>query len=147
MPDGRTLDITIPEGIEEGKKLRLKGQGTKGPGGQTGDAYVELHIKPHPYFTRNGKDIQSETAIGFHESILGSQIEVPTIHGPIKLTIPKGASSGTNLRLKGKGIKSGDQFVKLKIIMPAKIDDELEQVIKKWTETHNYNPRKQKEAV
>jgi DnaJ-class molecular chaperone len=147
MPDDRTLDINIPEGIEDGQKLRLKGQGAKNPQGQAGDAYVEVHIRPHPQFTRKGQDVQTEVPVGFHESILGSKIEVPTIHGPVEVTIPKGASSGTILRLKGKGIKKGDQFVKLKIVMPAKIDDELEDTIKKWTEKHGYNPRKQKEAV
>lgn len=142
MPDGRALDIKIPAGIEEGQKLRLKGQGPKGARGQAGDAYVEVHIRPHAQFTRKGQDIYTEVPVGFHESILGSKIHVPTIHGPVEVAIPKGASSGVSLRLKGKGIKSGDQFVKLKITMPAKIDDELEQAIRHWAGRHSYNPRK-----
>jgi DnaJ-class molecular chaperone len=147
MPDGHALNITIPEGIEEGQKLRLKGQGGKGPQGQDGDAYIQVHVLPHPQFTRDGRDIEIQIPIGFHESILGSRIEVPTIHGPVQVTIPKGSSSGASLRLKGKGIKGGNQIVKLKIVMPAKIDETLEQAIRQWAETYGYNPRSQKEAV
>ena len=142
MPDGRTLDIIIPEGIEDGQQLRLKGQGDKG-----GDAYVEVYIRPHPQFTRKGQDIYIEMPVGFHESILGSKIEAPTIHGPVEITIPKGASSGASLRLKGKGIKKGDQYVKLKIVMPSHIDAELEEAIRQWAQKHHFNPRRQKEQA
>jgi len=142
MPDGRTLDIIIPEGIEDRQQLRLKGQGDKG-----GDAYVEVHIRPHAQFLRKGQDVYIEVPVGFQESILGSKIEVPTIHGPVEMPVPKGASSGATLRLKGKGIKKGDQYVKLKIVMPAKIDAELEETIKKWSQEHGFNPRKQKESA
>ena len=110
MPDGKNLEINIPEGIAEGQKLRLKGQG-KNP---SGDAYVELHIRSHPFFTRNGKDINIELPISLQESVLGKNIQVPTIHGVVEMKIPKAASSGVILRLKGKGIKSGDQYIKLK---------------------------------
>jgi DnaJ-class molecular chaperone len=147
MPDGRVLDINIPAGVEDGQKLRLKGQGVKGAQGQSGDAYVEILIRPCAQFTRKGLDINSEISIGFHESILGRKIEVPTIHGPVEVALPKGASSGTILRLKGKGIKNGNHYVKLKIVMPATIDEDLEQSIKQWSEKHEYNPRKLKEAV
>ncbi|MBX7146827.1 MAG: J domain-containing protein [Alphaproteobacteria bacterium] len=141
LPDGRNLSITIPEGIEEGKQLRLKGQGGKNSRGQNGDAYIEIHIKSHPFYTRKGNDIYTEIPIGFHESILGSKIQVPTIHGSVDMTIPKGANSGASLRLKGKGIKGADQFVKLKIVMPPTIDSDLEQIIKQWSNKHSYNPR------
>jgi DnaJ-class molecular chaperone len=146
MPDGRTLDITIPEGISDGQKLRLKGQGAKGANGQAGDAYVEVQIRPHGQFSRKGQDIYLDMPIGFDESILGSKVQVPTIHGLVEMTLPKGVSSGASLRLKGKGIKQGDQYVKLSIVMPAKIDEELEQVVRQWAEKHHYNPRKHKEA-
>lgn len=143
MPDGRTLDITIPAGIEEGQQLRLKGQGAK----TGGDAYVQVHIGRHPAFTRKGKDIYAETPIGFHESILGSKVQVPTIHGSVEVTIPKGASSGSTLRIKGKGIKDGDQYITLKIVMPASIDTKLEDMIRTWSKDHAYNPRSQKEKA
>lgn len=137
MPDGKALDINIPDGIEEGQQLRLKGQGSN----PSGDAYVEIHIRSHPFFTRKGKDITIELPISLPESVLGGKIQVPTIHGVVEMTIPKGTSSGATLRLKGKGIKAGDQYVKLKLIMPKEIDAELEEAIRKWSETHAYNPR------
>ena len=143
MPDGKILDITIPEGIEEGQQLRLKGQGSQ----PSGDAYVEIHIKAHPFFTRKGKDITIELPISLPESVLGGKIQVPTIHGAVEMLIPKGASSGATLRLKGKGIKAGDQYVKLKLVMPKEIDTELEESIRKWSEAHAYNPRKAMETA
>lgn len=136
MPDGKTLDITLPEGIDEGQKLRLKGKG-RAP---DGDAYVEVHIRPHPLFTRNGRDVTAEVPLALQESVLGGKIQVPTVHGPVDMTIPKGTSSGT-LRLKGKGIKGGDQYVKLKLVMPKQIDSDLEEAIRTWAESHAYNPR------
>ena len=142
MPDGQVLDLTIPEGVTEGQQLRLKGKGHKGRGGQVGDAYVELHIRPSETFTREGKDISVELPIGFHESILGTKVSVPTIHGKVEMSIPKGATTGQTLRLKGKGIKGGDQLVKLKIVMPKKIDALLEDVISDWAKTNSYDPRK-----
>lgn len=143
MPDGKTLDINIPEGIEEGQQLRLKGQGSQ----RSGDAYVEIHIRPHPFFSRKGNDITIELPMSLPESVLGGKIQVPTIHGPVEMMIPKGASSGATLRLKGKGVKAGDQYVKLKLTMPKEIDSELEDAIRKWSETHAYNPRKSMETA
>lgn len=143
MPDGKTLDIAIPEGIDEGQKLRLKGQGSQ----PSGDAYVEVHIRSHPFFTRKGKDITVEVPVALQESVLGGKIQVPTVHGPVEMAIPKGASSGATLRLKNKGIKGGDQYVKLKLVMPKEIDADLEQAIKKWSETHAYNPRASMETA
>ncbi len=143
MPDGRTLDITIPEGIEEGQQLRLKGQGARAGG----DAYVQVHIHPHKFFTRKERDIYVEVPIGFHESILGSKVQVPTIHGPVGVKVPKGGSSGNTLRIKGKGIKGGDQYVTLKIAMPPKIDAGLEDAIKTWSAHHSYNPRSHMEKA
>lgn len=143
MPDGKTLEITIPEGIEEGQKLRLKGQGVQ----PSGDAYVEIHIQPHSFFTRKEKDITIELPIALQESVLGEKIQVPTIHGSVEMTLPKGASSGATLRLKGKGIKGGDQYVKLKLVMPKEIDAELEEAVRKWSLTHAYNPRKVMETT
>lgn len=144
MPDGKILDITIPEGIEEGQQLRLKGQGRQTL--KAGDAHVEVHIRSHPFFTRKGNDISIEVPIALQESILGAKIEVPTIHGPVGMNIPKGAASGMTLRLKGKGTKGGDQYVALKLVLPPSSDTELEEAIRKWSLTHAYNPRKSMET-
>jgi DnaJ-class molecular chaperone len=137
LPDGKPLDITLPEGVEEGQQLRLKGQGRH----SSGDAYVEVHIRPHPLFSRKGKDISIELPVALQESVLGAKVKVPTIHGAVDMAVPKGADSGLTLRLKGKGIKGGDQYVKLKLVMPKEIDADLEHAIRKWSETHAYNPR------
>ncbi len=148
MPDGKTLDINIPAGIEDGQKLRLKGQGGQGSARSApGDAYVEVHIRPHTLFTRKGHDIHIELPVGIHESALGGKVRVPTIHGPVETNVPKGASTGTMLRLKGKGIKGGDQYIKLKLIMPENIDKELEEFMRKWASAHSYNPRKHMEGT
>lgn len=142
MPDGKVLDVSIPEGIEEGQELRLKGQGKP-----SGDAYVGVHIRAHPFFTRKGKDITIELPISLQESVLGGKIKVPTIHGYVEMAVPKGAGSGATLRLKGKGVKGGDQYVKLKLAMPREIDGELEEAIRKWSQNHSYNPRTAIEAA
>ena len=138
MPDGKTIDITIPEGIEDGQKLRLKGQGSQ----PSGDAFVEIHIRRHPLFTRKGRDITIEVPITLYEGILGGKIQVSTIDGVVDMTVPKHSITDTTLRLKGKGIKNGDQYVKLKLTMPKAIDADLEDAIQKWSETHQYYPRK-----
>ena len=142
LPDGRTLDLKIPAGITDGQKLRLKGQGAKRRDGTNSDALVELHINPHPRFTRSGNDVTIEVSIGLHESVLGLKAPMPTLTGTVEVAIPKGSSSGSMLRLKGKGIKGGDQMVKLKIVMPPVIDAELEAAIRKWSEGHPYDPRR-----
>lgn len=146
MPDGRTLDINIPAGISYGQTMRLKGQGQPGlNGGPPGDALVSIEIRPHPIFERDGNDIVVELPIGIHEAVGGGKVEVPTISGRVSMMVPTGATTGQTMRLRGKGIrvkrKSGDQLVRLKIVMPDKIDDELRDFMKSWAEKHSYNPR------
>lgn len=143
MPDSKALEITIPPGIDDGQKLRLKGQGSDA----SSDAYVEIHIRAHPFFTRQGRDITVELPISLQESVLGAAIKVPTINGFVEMTIPQGSNSGAVLRLKGQGIEMGDQYVKLQLMMPKIIDAELAEAIKQWAETHAYNPRIAMESV
>ncbi|WP_375205591.1 DnaJ C-terminal domain-containing protein [Hyphococcus sp.] len=136
MPDGKTLDLSIPAGLEDGQTLRLKGQGEKGPGG-AGDVYVEVKVKPHPLFERKGDDIYIETPITLKEAVLGGKITAPTIAGDVSVNVPKNSSSGTVLRLKGRGAPkksggAGDQYVKLKIVLPEGGDKELEDFVKTW---------------
>ncbi len=147
LPDGKTIDLTIPAGVRDGQSLRLRGQGQPGiGGGPAGDAYVEVSVSAHPLFTRAGNDIEVEVPISLDEAILGGKIEVPTIHGPVSMSIPKATSSGRRMRLKGKGIKPanttpGDQYVRLKIVLPDKIDSDLEGLAQRWRETARHNPR------
>lgn len=139
MPDGRNLDLVVPAGLEDGQTLRLRGQGEPGQGGApAGDVYVEVKVKPHPQFERKGDDIHVEAPIALADAVLGGKITVPTISGDVSVTAPKFASSGTVLRLKGRGIApggsgaSGDQYVKLKIVLPEGGDRELEEFVRRW---------------
>lgn len=138
MPDGRELDISIPAGIEDGQTLRLKGQGEKAAASVVaGDVYVEIKIKPHALFRREGGDIHIEVPITLKEAVLGGKITAPTIAGDVALTVPKNTSSGAILRLKGRGAPRGkgvrgDQFVKLRIVLPEDGDAELEEFVKRW---------------
>lgn len=148
MPDGKALDIAIPEGLTDGQTLRLKGQGGPGyGGGPAGDAYVEISVRPHPRFTREGDDIVLVLPITIDEAALGGKVEVPTTTGRVTLSVPKGASGGRTLRLRGKGVKKrggghGDQLVRLQIRLPDTIDDELAEFMEKWRAGHAYDPRK-----
>ncbi len=150
MPGGATLDVSIPPGVQDGTVLRLKGKGGTGGGpgvggGQAGDALVELAVRPHGRFAREGDDIVLELPVTLDEAVLGARIEVPTIGGRVQMTVPKGSSSGDVLRLKGRGIKgkggAGDQRVVLKVVMPERVDAELEKFLKGWRETNRYDPR------
>jgi DnaJ-class molecular chaperone len=153
VADGRTIDLTIPAGARDRQTLRLKGQGMPGfEGGPAGDAYVELHVQPHPLFERKDHNIHMEMPVSLAEAVLGGKVEVPTIDGPVTMTIPKGANSGTTLRLRGKGIvdpatgQRGDQYVKLKIVLPKEADPELEEFVKRWAAAHPYDPRREMEG-
>jgi len=142
MHDGRVLDITIPKGLKDAQTLRLKGQGLAGGfGGEAGDALVEMHVRSHPMFKREGDDIKIELPVSLREAVLGAKVDVPTIHGPVQVTIPKHSNTGLTLRLKGKGIDDGDQFVTLKVVLPKTIDRELEQFLARWMYA-DYDPRK-----
>ena len=147
LPDGSSLEVKIPQGIKNGQTIRLKGKGQPGIGsGPPGDAYVEIEVRPHKTFKREGNDIVVDVPISFDEAVLGGKIDVPTIDGRVRVNVPAGASSGQTLRLKGKGVKprkgkTGDQRCVLKIVMPKEIDDDLKTFAEKWRKDHAYNPR------
>jgi len=146
LPEGLSLDVKVPEGVKDGQTIRLRGKGQPGfGGGDSGDAFIEIEVQPHPVFRRKGDDIVIDLPITIYEAVLGGKVEVPTIDGSIRLSIPKGSSSGQNLRLKGKGVKKsegiGNQYCILKIVLPEEIDEELISLMEKWRDTHSYNPR------
>ena len=132
---GKTIDVKLPAGVEEGSKIRLAGQGQPGPGGK-GDAIIGIEIAPHPHFTREGKDIRLVLPISLKEAVLGGKIKAPTPEGAVMLTVPKGATSGKVLRLKGRGFtdkagKRGDLLVTLAIDIPTG-DSALEGFAESW---------------
>lgn len=139
LPDGKSLDVAIPAGINDGQQIRLKGQGDPGSAG-AGDALIEVSVEPHPFFERRGNDIHLELPVSLREAVLGGRINAPTIDGMVTVNVPKSASSGTTLRLKGKGIKprgadtAGDLYVKLKVLLPKKPDPALEKLVEDWDE-------------
>ncbi len=111
LPEGKSMDVRIPAGIGDGQILRLKGQGGPGiGGGPAGDALIEIHILPHPLYTRDGNDIRIEVPVSVTEAVLGGKISVPTPAGPVNVTVPPQSSTGTKLRLRGRGIPArGDR--------------------------------------
>jgi len=144
LSNDKTLDITIPAGSEEGHKLRLKGQGAAGAGG-AGDAIIEIHIEPHAYFTRKDRDVSVDIPISLPEAVSGASITVPTLDGQVTVKVPKGSNTGTTLRLKGKGVggtNPGDMFVKLKVMLPDPVPQDLTDIVEKWAKKNAYNPRK-----
>jgi len=148
LPEGGTLDVTIPAGIQNGQVLRLRGKGRPGLGeGEPGDALVEITIKPHSLFTREGNDIYTDLPITLSEAVLGGRVNVPTPTGSVTMTVPKGSNTGTVLRLRGKGVLRrdgghGDELVRLKVMLPERPDAELEAFVAGWQGGKAYDPRR-----
>jgi DnaJ-class molecular chaperone len=150
LPEGKTLQVTIPEGAEDRQMLRLKGQGMPGfGGGPPGDAYVELHVQPHPFFRRKDANIHVAVPVTLKEAALGARIEVPTISGLVAMTIPKGSNTGKTLRLGDKGIRDrktgqrGHQMVTLKVVLPVEEEPELTAFLETWQPRNSDDPRKE----
>jgi DnaJ-class molecular chaperone len=136
--------------MADGQQIRLRHQGDPGRnGGEAGDALIEVNVEPHAFFTRQGDDVHLELPVTLDEAVLGAKIAVPTIDGMVAVTVPKGASSGTTLRLKGRGFplrggaqgQRGDQYVKLKIVLPEKPNSALEKLIEGWVKSNKYDVR------
>jgi DnaJ-class molecular chaperone len=144
--DGRTIDVTIPKGAQEGQTLRLKGQGSPGRSGP-GDAFIEIAIKPHPVFRREGEALVMDLPITVYDAVLGGKVEAPTPEGPVTLTVPKGSNSGARLRLKGRGLpdgqgRRGDLFARLQVTLPDASDPQLEAFAADWRKARPYKPRR-----
>ena len=140
LADGKTIDLKLPKGVEDGTRIRLAGKGDQGPGGR-GDAIVTIAVSPHPFFTRDGDNIRLALPVTLKEAVLGAKVKVPTPDGAVMLTVPRGSTSGRVLRLKERGFtnksgKRGDQLVTLQIDLPAG-DTELEQFAERWSAPGN----------
>jgi DnaJ-class molecular chaperone len=144
--DGRTLDVTIPKGAADGQVLRLKGQGAPGRGG-AGDALIELVLKPHPIYRREGEALVMDLPVSVPDAVLGGKVTAPTPDGSVTLTVPKGANSGQTLRLKGRGLadaqgRRGDLLARLVVTLPEGPDPELEAFAETWRKERPYTPRR-----
>ena len=149
LPDGRSLDVAVPAGIDDGQQVRLKGMGEPGiSGGVAGDALVEITVRPHPRFRRDATVIRSVLPVTLKEAIVGGAVRVDTVTGPVDLKIPRGSNSGSVLRLRGRGVpdastgQRGDHLVELRVVLPGHRDAELERLIVDWEALHPYDPRK-----
>jgi DnaJ-class molecular chaperone len=153
LPDGKSLDVNIPPGAEEGRTLRLKGQGQPGHGGgPPGDVFIEIQVDPHHLFDRQGLDIYLGLPVTLTEAVIGARVNVPTISKNVVVAVPAGSNTGTRLRLKGKGIaaakgrKKGNQYVTLRVVLPEKPDDELSDFVREWSKTRDYKVRNDGES-
>jgi DnaJ-class molecular chaperone len=146
LASGKNLKVKIPPGIESGTKLRFNNQGLSSKDNNyTGDAYIEIRVETLEGWVRIGNDIETEIAISYLEGILGTEISVPTMHGQVMLKIPSGVSTGSKLRIKGKGVVNekalGNQIVKIKVVLPKTVSPELKGAILKLKNDFDYNPR------
>jgi DnaJ-class molecular chaperone len=144
--DGRTIDVSIPKGAQDGQTLRLKGQGAPGRGG-AGDAFIEISVQPHAIYRREGDDLVMDLPVTFYDAVLGGKVEAPTPDGPVTLTVPKAANTGTRLRLKARGLVDakglrGDLFARLVVSLPEEPDAALEAFAEKQRKDRPYTPRR-----
>ena len=148
LPTGRTLDATVPPGIEEGKSIRLRGQGHPGArGGPAGDVIVTIRYALHPVFKVEGRDLRIDLPITLYEAVLGGKVRMPTLGGDVEMSIAPGMNGGRVLRLRGKGMPAtgdaaaGDLLATIRIVLPSAEDPELTDLMRKWRDRSPYDPR------
>jgi DnaJ-class molecular chaperone len=143
MPSGKTLSVKIPDHVEDGQQIRLKGQGFPSPlGGEPGDAIVTVKFERHKHFRRDGKDLRVDLPITLYEAVLGAKVRVPTLDGSVELTLPPGVNTSKSLRLKGKGLfGDGDLYAMLRIELPKGGDPDLESLMRFWRDQKPYKVR------
>ncbi len=141
------VTVKIPAGVDTGARIRLAGKGSPGRGGgPAGDLYLVVEVAPHPYFKREGDDIRLELPVTAAEAALGTKVDVPTLDGPVSLTIPPGSSSGTTLRLRERGVYRlkggrGDQYVTLKVVLPRTLDERSKELLREFDRRNPMDPR------
>jgi DnaJ-class molecular chaperone len=146
--DGRTVDVTIPKGAYEGQVLRLRGQGAPGRAG-AGDALIEISLRPHPLYRRDGDNLVMDVPISVPDAVLGGKVEAETPDGPVTLTVPKASNTGATLRLRGRGLSDsrgqrGDLLARLVVTLPDTPDPELERFVEDWRRDRPYTPRRRR---
>jgi curved DNA-binding protein len=141
---GETIEIKIPPGVKDGSRIRIKGRGEQ-TGGEPGDLFIITQVLPHPYFRRDGLDIYLDVPLSMYEALLGTKVQVPTLDGPVTVTIPPGTGSGAKLRIKGRGVErgneKGDQYAVTKIVVPKQLDEQDQKLVKDLEARHPVNAR------
>ena len=143
MPTGKVLNVKLPEKVEEGQQIRLKGQGHSSPmGGPPGDAIVTVKFERHKQFRRDGADLRVDVPITLYEAVLGGKVRVPTLDGSAELNLPASVNTAKALRLKGKGLHgAGDLYATLRIVLPEQGDPDLESLMRFWRDQKPYKVR------
>ncbi|HZY53370.1 MAG TPA: J domain-containing protein [Reyranella sp.] len=143
LPNNKVVNVKLPEGVEDGQQIRLKGQGQVSPwGGEPGDAIVTVKFERHPRFRRDGADLRVEVPITLYEAVLGGKVRVPTLDGEAELTLPANVNTSKALRLKGKGLHGkGDLYATLKVVLPEGGDPDLESLMRFWRDQKPYKVR------
>ena len=144
LADGKTIDLKLPAGVEDGTQMRLPGKGEPGPGG-AGDAIVTIHLQPHPFFKRDGDNLRLDLPVSLDEAVNGAKVKVPTAEGAVMLTLAPGTSSGKTLRLGGKGFSRkdgtrGDQLITIEVQLPE-ADADLQKRLEGWRDPRNLRAR------
>ena len=146
--DGKleTISVKIPPGIEDGKRIRLRGQGEAPPGGTPGDILMRVHVAPHPHFTRRLDDLIAKVPVTIAEAAEGAKIDIPTPMGTVSVKVPAGTSSGQRLRIRGHGVKKrdgerGDLYAEVQIVLPDSLDEESKKLLRQLSQLGPANPR------
>ena len=136
--------MKIPPGVKDGSRIRIKGRGEQ-TGGEPGDLFIITHVLPHAFFRREGLDIYLDLPISVYEALLGTKVSVPTLDGPVTLTVPPGTSSHAKLRIKGRGVErggeKGDQYAVIRIVVPKGLDEEDRKLVEELQKKHAVNAR------
>lgn len=143
LSSGKVLQVKLPTGVQEGQTVRLKGQGQPSPaGGTPGDALITVRFRRHKHFRRDGKDLRVDVPLTLYEAVLGAKVRVPTLDGPVEITVPQGVDTSKSMRLKGKGLHGdGDLLVNLRVVLPEGGDPDLESLMRFWREQKPYSVR------
>lgn len=142
----KSFTVSLPAGVTDGQKVRLKGKGASGPGGQTGDLYLKIQLRPHKRFRLDGRDLHAELPVSPWHAALGGEATVKTLNGNLKINIPAGSSSGRKIRLRGKGFPNpkghdGDLFAEIKVMVPESLSEEERDLFEKLQEASSFRPR------
>jgi curved DNA-binding protein len=143
LADGRSYEVNIPAGVRDGQRIRLAGEGDRGAAsGPAGDLFLRVHLRPHPRFRVEGRDLRTDLPVAPWEAALGAEVEVPTLTGRTRVTVPPGSSTGRTLRLRGEGMAGGDLYADVKIMVPPRLTAQERELFERLAEVSSFDPRR-----